>query len=93
MPRWDHTLHLKELWAADAEDDDTQAIEVAPQVAERLRVFAKQIEAKKPGLSYDIEDIADEFADVPNCEHPQRAFNRTLDALYDIGDEHRIWVG
>lgn len=92
MPRWDHTLRLKELWAKPAEDDDAQAAEVAPQVAERIKKLAKKVEQSKPFLSSDLEDIADEFEDIPNCDSPERAFNRTLNHLYDLADEHRIWV-
>jgi hypothetical protein len=92
MPRWVHTINLKDLWAEPAEDDDAQAIKVAPQVAERIRALAKRIEPKDPLLSSDLEDVADEFADVPDCDHPQRAFNHTLDGLYDIADANRIWV-
>jgi len=92
MPRWDHEIRIKELWAAEADDDDMQAIEVAPQVAERLRAFAKRIESKKPFLASEIENIADEFADVPETDKPERAFNDILDGLYDLADANRIWV-
>ncbi|GJE37871.1 hypothetical protein [Methylobacterium persicinum] len=95
MPRWDHTLKLKELWMDDEHDDgddNALATRVAPVAAERVRALAKKVEGANPILSDSLEEIADGFADVPDCDKPKKAFNWTLDELYDLADGNRIWI-
>ncbi len=91
MPKWNHHLRIKELWAERAEDDDAQAKEIAPEVAIRINRLAKQV--KDEVVAYELETIAEQFEDVPSTDSPQRAFNYILSDLYDLGDRERIWIG
>jgi len=92
MPRWDHTLHLKELWAEEHDDRNEQATRIAPVVAERVAALGRRLESKAPFLSADLEELAEEFGDVPNETRPSAAFNEILGNLYDLADAHRIWI-
>lgn len=91
MPKWNHHLRIKELWAEDVEDYDAQAKDVAPEVAIRVHRLANQV--KDPDLAGELEDIADQFEEVAGEDRPQRIFNLILDDLYDLGDRERIWIG
>ena len=92
MPRWDHTLRLKELWADRTNNDNKQASEIAATVADRVAALGRKLDTKAPFLSADLEEIAEEFRDVPEQDRPQEAFNDILSSLYDLADAHRIWI-
>lgn len=92
MPQWNHTLKIKELFEHDAEDHDEVARRIGPIVSGRVRKLAEKIKAEDPDLSSDLEESADYFADCEDEEQAQRMFNDALAELYDIGDQHRIWI-
>lgn len=92
MPKWRYTLKIKELWQDREDDENEQAIEIAPEVSRRIHALAKQVSDE--GLRSDLEELADQFEDVKDeAGKASKAFNYYLNDLYDLGDRERIWVG
>lgn len=88
---WRHRIWVKELWAAETDDDDAQAREVAPEVAKRILALADRI-GGLGRLAMELRDIADRFEDIPHTTGPADAFNGLLEELYDLGDEFRVAI-
>lgn len=95
-PIWDHSLRIKHLLNESSSDERAQ--ELGAEVAKILRAssWLKREQAliaadpENAGLhvTSEIEDLADELADVTTLEH----FNEALDELYDLADAHRVWI-
>ena len=100
MPRWGYTLHAKDLFGHPENDEENTkiALESAPIIIGRVeRLIGTLRKQDKLGdkdyIIEGLEWVIDAFKEVTDQnEDPLEAFNEALTVLYDVGDEHRIWI-
>jgi len=87
MPNWNYTLELKDLLTHEDRDQE-QLNQLNQEVSNRIESFIENNRGLDETLCFDLEDLGKEFL----CCESVEEFNSVLDCVYDVCDEHRIWV-
>lgn len=91
MTHWKHRISIRHLLNDD--ETDKNAKEVGERIAKTLRTStwarADREYADWNGGDSEVEILADEFSDIDGLDH----LNDALDAMYDLADADKTWVG
>lgn len=83
-PIWDHKLRIKHLLADIGSPTDEDAKRIGKLIAAAIERSAWGRDADE-----ELHDLIEEFKDVIDVDH----FNMIMDALYDLADYDRVWIG
>jgi len=99
MPRWDYTIQAKDLLTHSQDDEENTkvALDSAPIMVGRIKKLIEKLQKHADDNYWIIDDldrVVWAFEDVKdnNEGDPLETFNDALAQLYDVGDQHRIWV-
>jgi len=96
---WDYKLNIKSIFMGESIPDlptAAQTIDMAKEVAERVKALCKRIENVDPDLWVDLDNCVDELEELDGIENAYEArdrFNEVLGHLYDQADYgKRVWI-
>lgn len=79
MPRWDHTLKLKDIFHNDELPFEKKRDEIVRRI-KSSKFYDKD--------NYDLWNVVDDLSRAKNVAE----FDQDWDAFYDYADSARIWV-
>jgi hypothetical protein len=86
MNKWNYTLQLKDL-LTDGDINEEELRKLNAAFSSRINSFIKNNQLNED-LAFELQDLGEEFR---LCESIGE-FNCVLDGVYDVCDEHRVWV-
>lgn len=95
MSNWAYKVNIKQYLNQYDEDNDGEGMDiltVAKNVRRELKTLPHWIFENLPEQL--VQDTERAIERVPeNVDYHQLAFNRVLEQIYDVADDHRVWLG